>query len=82
MLEARYWRGRGLGSVSVIPVRSLLEAVDHLLDRVPIEHHRAPIPEPEAVACLDPPEVGGQKAAKRARGRRPPVATISLDCAR
>ena len=56
-----------LGALPVIPVRSLAEVVDHLLDRVPITPDRTPLPEPSAAAAdLDLSEVRGQEAAKRA----------------
>ncbi len=56
-----------LGSVPVIPVRSLAEAVDHLLGQTPIAPDRTPIPEPApALPGLDLSEVRGQEAAKRA----------------
>ncbi len=56
-----------LDSVPVIPVRSLGEAVDHVLDHKPIAADRTPIPEPVSGSTgLDLSEVRGQEAAKRA----------------
>ena len=56
-----------LGSVPVIPLRSLGEAIDHILDHAPIAPDATPIPEPEPPAPgLDLSEVRGQEAAKRA----------------
>ncbi|MCP3956460.1 MAG: YifB family Mg chelatase-like AAA ATPase [bacterium] len=56
-----------LRSVPVIPVRSLGEAVDHLLDHRPIAAERAAVPSPASpTAGPDLSEVRGQEAAKRA----------------
>ncbi len=56
-----------LGSVPVIGVRSLGEAVDHVLGRAKVAPARATSPEPEAAgAGADLSEVRGQEAAKRA----------------
>ena len=56
-----------LGVLPVIPLRTLAEAVEHLLDQVPIEV-RAPSPfaAPEGDGHPDLSEVRGQEAAKRA----------------
>ncbi len=56
-----------MGTVPVIGVRSLGEAVDHVLDHRPIPPGRVPAPEPPAPgAGPDLSEVRGQESAKRA----------------
>ncbi len=56
-----------LGSPRVIPIRSLAEAIDHILGQSPIAPGSRQIPEPpDSTGGPDLSEVRGQQAAKRA----------------
>ena len=56
-----------LGGASVVPIRSLAEAVEHLLDHAPIPPAEPRLPSPSAFGEVpDLAEVRGQEGAKRA----------------